>query len=109
METFTNCIAPEHLQQKLKAKEPIVVIDVRSKEEYDEQHIPGAVNIPLPGLEKEIVHFSKHLFYVTACGKGGGRSAEAAELILKAGYASAWLCNGTQGWFVYTLKPATTV
>ena len=86
-------------KEKLKSEKKIIIIDVRSVDEYTEKHIPAAVNIPLPLLEKEIMHFSKENFYITACGKGGGRSAEAAELIVMSGYVSTWLCNGTFGWF----------
>lgn len=99
METSIRCIAPEVLKEKLKSADNIIIIDVRNTEEYNEKHIPVAINIPLHLLEKETIHFSKEKFYVTACGKGGGRSAEAAELIVKSGYVSTWLCNGTFGWF----------
>ncbi len=99
MEISTKCIAPEVLKEKLKSENTIIIIDVRSFDEYTEKHIPAAVNIPLPLLEKETMHFNKEIFYVTACGKGGGRSAEASEIIVKSGYVSTWLCNGTFGWF----------
>lgn len=99
MQSPINCIAPDLLKQQMKGDQPILLIDVRSEHEYNEQHIPAAINIPLPQLAAAAVHFSKEHFYVTVCGKGGGRSAEAAEHLKKAGLVSAWLCNGTSGWF----------
>lgn len=99
MQSPINCIAPDLLKQQMKEDQPILLIDVRSEHEYNDQHIPAAINIPLPQLEAAAVHFSKDQFYVTVCGKGGGRSTEAAEQLKKAGLVSAWLCNGTSGWF----------
>jgi len=35
----------------------------------------------------------------TACGKGGGRSTEAAKLLRENGFTNSnWICGGTLGW-----------
>jgi rhodanese-related sulfurtransferase len=39
-------IDPAALQAKLAAGERVVVLDVRTREEFAEGHIPGALNIP---------------------------------------------------------------
>ncbi len=39
-------INAEQLQEKLAGVKKVVLIDVRSHEEYVEGHIPGAINIP---------------------------------------------------------------
>jgi len=59
-------IGLEELKKKLDAGADLVVVDVRSKEEFDQGHIPGAVSIPweemearyneLPG-DKEIITY----------------------------------------------------
>ena len=54
MKTPDNCITLDILQQKLKSKTEIIIIDVRSNEEYNEKHIPNAINIPLEKLEDKI-------------------------------------------------------
>lgn len=78
----------------------VMVIDVRNPEEFEQQHIPGAVNIPLSDLPARLSSLPKHHYLVTACGKGGGRSTEAAGILQSAGFGKAdWLCGGTQGWF----------
>ena len=99
MQTTINCITSELVKQKLDEDNRIVVIDVRSKEEYHEKHIPGAIHIPLDELETAAIHFSNEKMYITVCGKGGGRSAVASEKLIQAGFISAWLCGGTLGWF----------
>ncbi len=100
METANNCIAINTLKNKLKSKNQIVIIDLRSYEEYNEKHIPNAINIPLDKLENEAKTLDKNKFYITACGKGGGRSAVGAEKLRQMKFKALWLRGGTFGWFV---------
>lgn len=100
METANNCIELNTLKNKLKSKNEIVIIDVRSNEEYNEKHIPNAINTPLDKLANEAKTFDKNKFYVTACGKGGSRSAVGAEKLKHMNFNALWLCGGTFGWFI---------
>jgi rhodanese-related sulfurtransferase len=43
-------ITAEQLQERLASRKKIVLIDVRSHEEYGEGHIPGSINIPAEGI-----------------------------------------------------------
>lgn len=99
MEKSENCIALDILKQKLKSKNEIIIIDVRSNEEFNEKHIPNAINIPLDKLENEAKKFDKNKFYITSCGKGGNRSASGAEKLNEMKFNALWLCGGTFGWF----------
>jgi len=45
-----------------------VVLDVRSREQYEEGHIPGARNIPLDELISELKTLPKDKTIVTYCG-----------------------------------------
>ena len=77
-----------------------MIIDVRNPDEYAEKHIPGAINFPLNELENRTKVLSKQTIIITACGKGGGRSAQAAELLKQLGFIKAnFLCGGTFGWY----------
>lgn len=95
----TDCIAPEQLQEKQHAGAIIIIIDVRSEAEFQQQHIPGAEHIPLDDLAQQGSGFNKEVLYITACGKGGGRSMEGAAILTQLGMQAAWLCGGTFGWF----------
>lgn len=76
------------------------LIDVRDEAEFSERHIPGAINIPLGKLQSSLPHIPAGSVPVTVCGKGGGRSAEAAAALRAVGIASAiWLEGGTISWF----------
>ncbi|WP_246164149.1 rhodanese-like domain-containing protein [Xanthovirga aplysinae] len=88
----------EEVIHALHANKKIQIIDVRSKEEYQQFHIPNALNIVLTELKDSISHLDKDVQFVIACGKGGGRSAEGARLIRELGFNAVWLCGGTNKW-----------
>lgn len=88
------------LNRLLESADGATVIDVRSEEEYKEQHIPFALSLPLEKLETKTTGFDHGKLIITVCGKGGGRSERAAELIRKNYNAEAYfLEEGTFGWF----------
>lgn len=95
-----TCITLKELKQLIKTKQlQVKILDVRNKEEYDEYHIPGTINIAILEIEMASKLFDKNDFIITVCGKGGGRSAQAAEKLLELGFKkSTWLCGGTFVW-----------
>lgn len=97
---INDCITINDLKKLIiNEQQKVKIIDVRSRNEYDESHIPGAINISVLNIELAINLFDKEDFILTACGKGGGRSAEAAEKLKVLGFKNThWLCGGTLGW-----------
>lgn len=98
METKNNSLEINELKVHLAAKTDIHIIDVRSKEEYNEKHIPTAINVPMDILKETAQLFDPVKKYVTVCGKGGGRSTDAAKFLNDLGFDSFWLIGGTFGW-----------
>ena len=94
----TECLSPSDVKNRQQTGENIQVIDVRSPEEFAELHVPGAINLPLGELENAVAGFDKNAVLVTACGKGGGRSAVGAETLRQLGFRATCLCGGTLGW-----------
>jgi rhodanese-related sulfurtransferase len=93
-----SCIEAESLAQAPSA----IVIDVRSPDEYARGHVDGALNIPLDVMVERVSGLPKDALVVTACGKGGGRSEQAAALLRDLGFARVRsLCGGTQAWRAY--------
>jgi len=43
---MSDLIRPEELFKKLQSDQPPVIIDVRSQEDYQAGHLPGAIHIP---------------------------------------------------------------
>jgi MFS family permease len=93
-----ECIEVEEVKQALQKRKNIQIIDVRNREEFNQAHIPNALNISLQDLKEYVSKFDSNVKYVTACGKGGGRSAEGAKLLKEYGLNAMWLCGGTNKW-----------
>ena len=83
----------------LKSSNDLLVVDVRSEEEYKGQHISFAINIPIEQIEAKKSSFDLRKTIVTVCGNGGGRSERAADFI-RENYISNvfFLETGTFGW-----------
>jgi rhodanese-related sulfurtransferase len=96
---MTNSKSKTELENLISKDDKLVIIDVRSNEEFNQQHLPKAINIPLDQLEAESKQFSPNTLYVTVCGKGGGRSEQAAQLLIQNGFKAYFLEDGTLGWF----------
>ena len=44
-----------------------VFVDVRTKEQYDQSHIPGALSIPLSGFEERLSELNHDQWIITYC------------------------------------------
>jgi MFS family permease len=94
----TGCIEPVDCEA-MAATGRAVIVDVRSPVEFAAGHVTGAWNIPLEALATRAAELPQGLQIVTVCGKGGGRSERAAELLRSLGFASVRpLCGGTAAW-----------
>jgi rhodanese-related sulfurtransferase len=77
-----------------------VIVDVREKDEWDEEHIPDATHMSRGTIELdiEVKVPDKNAMIVCHCG-GGGRSALAAESLQKMGYKNARsMAGGFKAW-----------
>lgn len=83
----------QNLIEKIKANQG-TIIDVRSKMEYDGEHIYGAINMPLDILEtklNEIQELPKPL--IVYC-MSGGRSSIATNLLQQNGITETYNGGG---------------
>jgi len=82
------------LHSMLGQKGKVLVLDVRSPEEYAKGHIPEAVNVPIDELAGRIreMRVSKETTIVTTC-EHGGRSSRAAAELRKVGYQATSFCR----------------
>lgn len=98
MPSERKCLEPEDLKPLLD-KPDVRVVDVRSAEEYASGHLPAAINIPLAELIERARNWPPKERIITVCAKGGGRSAQAAQVLRDMGFGrTRWLCGGTLGW-----------
>ncbi|WP_179130993.1 rhodanese-like domain-containing protein [Candidatus Entotheonella palauensis] len=47
-------ITPEDVKHRLDAGAPQVLVDVRSRANFEKMHLPGAISIPLRTLEERV-------------------------------------------------------
>ena len=97
-EKIIDCIERETVKKLIENNIIVQIIDVRSKEEFEKYHIENAIHIPLDTLKENSVLLNRKNHYVTACGKGGGRSIDGASLLSSLGFKVYWLCGGTNKW-----------
>lgn len=91
-------ISPHDLKQKISSHESVFIFDVRSNEEFEAGHIKGALHVPKELLLQKISSLPKDATVVTNCGKGGGRSIEAMQILRSNGQSkSFWLEGGYIG------------
>lgn len=78
--------------------EDLFLLDVREPDEYVNEHIEGAVNIPQAEIASRLHEIPRDREIVVAC-QVGGRSLRAAQFLAQAGYSGVTsLRGGTEGW-----------
>lgn len=84
----------------LQADKHAVIIDVREDSEWQSEHIPGAIHIPLAELPKRLDELKKYQNseVITQC-RSGKRSLQAQEILKSAGFAKVYnLDGGLNAW-----------
>jgi rhodanese-related sulfurtransferase len=92
-------ISPTEAAEKSKSGNAVIV-DVREKDEWDEEHIREAIHMSRGTLELDIEEKvpDTNAMIVCHCG-GGGRSALAAESLQKMGYKNIRsMAGGFKAW-----------
>ena len=75
-----------------------LVIDVRESHEYEEEHIPGSLLLPLSFMDAELFPVFTESAVVMVC-QVGKRSAAAAKQLIKAGIPGVGsLAGGIDAW-----------
>jgi len=93
-------ISAVQLAGRIQAGSPPLILDVRTREEYAQGHIPGAINVPHDELPTRLaeLHIAKSEEVVVHC-RRGGRSRLAEETLRERGYSNVRdLAGHWQGW-----------
>ena len=87
----------EAIEQDKKKKETVLVVDVRSKDEYDQGHVKWAINMPIDTFEQEVSKLDayKDKAVITIC-NSGKKSQEAAEILVKNGFKDVTNAEGVK-------------
>ena len=96
--SFVN-ITAEKAKQLMDTEENYIILDVRTQEEYDQGHIPGAILIPDNRIDAdaEKVLTDKNQLILVYC-RSGRRSKLAAERLVQLGYTNIKEFGGILEW-----------
>ncbi|WP_409199578.1 rhodanese-like domain-containing protein [Methanobrevibacter sp. DSM 116169] len=88
-------LSPEDAHNMLNEDKNILLIDVRSNEEYNEGHIAGSISMPLDVIDEDILREvgDKNKKILLYC-KSGRRSKIAAEKLRDLGYTNIFVLDG---------------
>jgi len=99
-ESPAKYVVVEDLERLLKEDSAVMLIDARTAEEFDEGHIPGAINVPVTDLTE----FARNLPdtsdgpVITMCGSTGRGEKAAAILESQALEDVLVLDGGLKAW-----------
>ena len=95
----SELVSYEELQAKLAQKENLVLLDVRTQEEFAEGHIAGAVLLPYDEIEQKVANLlpEKDKPIIVYC-RSGRRSAIAANALRGLGYKDVRDFGGISRW-----------
>jgi len=88
-------ITPIEAREKIQKAKNVLLLDVRTKEEFSEEHIKNALNIPVQELEKRLDELKKYKnFEIIVYCRSGARSRRASEILVKNGFKFVYNLSG---------------
>ena len=83
----------------MEEEEGYIILDVRTAAEFDEKHIPGAINIPNETIGTDAIPElpDKDQLILVYC-RSGNRSKQASEKLIKLGYTNVVEFGGIIDW-----------
>lgn len=88
-------ISVQEAKELIKENEDLIIIDVRTYQEYQQGHIEDAINIPLDKIQDE--EFSNEDDYLLYC-RSDARSRFANKILKSKGIDSKFIIGGYLDW-----------
>lgn len=94
----TKEISYKKMQEMLQKNKDAILLDVRSKQEFEEGHLEGSINIPLYEIDKELKKLPNKESMILIYCASGHRSKQAKEKLENLGYENVYhLKDGLDG------------
>ena len=94
---YTN-LSVDEAKLLIQKEVDLIVLDVRTKEEYESGHLPNALLIPVADLKNRLVELDKDKKILVYCNTGI-RSAKASEILVDNGCGSVYnMLGGIDDW-----------
>jgi phage shock protein E len=98
MITTVQALLPHQYQQQFAAtQQRHLLLDVRLPDEFAQEHLAGAVNIPVQVLHERLTEVPADRPVVFYC-RSGNRTKKAAEILMQAGYQALYDLGGIIQW-----------
>ncbi|MDY3118464.1 MAG: rhodanese-like domain-containing protein [Peptoniphilus sp.] len=100
----------DKIMEDNKAKEKVVVLDVRPAEDYNAGHVKYAVNMPIDTFEANLnkIEDLKDFDVITICNTGK-KSSEAADILVKNGFKNVKNATGVKDFDYTTMTKVANV
>lgn len=92
-------IGMDEAVEMMENEKNYIILDVRTEQEFEEQHIPKAINVPNETIgTKELPELpDKEQLIMVYC-RSGNRSKQASEKLVKIGYSNIVEFGGIKDW-----------
>lgn len=92
-------IQPEEAKKRLESEEGIILLDVRTPEEYADKHIPDSILIPVDEITDKAPEQipDKDTVLFVYC-RSGNRSTTASRTLIDLGYTNVFNLGGIIDW-----------
>lgn len=91
-------ITAEELKEKLKKKEKMTLVDIRDEENFEENHLPGAIHVDQYNFNEFVENADLNQLVVVYCYRGN-RSKKFIPRLLHKGFKNVChLKGGLQEW-----------
>ncbi len=92
-------ISAEEAKQVMQEQKDYIILDVRTLEEYNSGHIPGALLVPneIIGVEELTMLPDKDQLILVYC-RSGNRSKQASQKLVDLGYTNIYEFGGIIDW-----------
>ncbi len=92
-------LSAEEAKQKMDSGDALIILDVRTEEEFNTGHIQGAILIPNETINTEppAILPDKNATILVYC-RSGNRSKQAADKLVEMGYTQIYDFGGISGW-----------
>lgn len=94
-----NKIDAETAKAVFDTQSDIIIIDVRTPDEFNSGHIANSINIPLDIIEKTVLdNYPNKAEKIYLYCRSGNRSSQAAKLLVNKGYTNVYDFGGINNW-----------
>jgi rhodanese-related sulfurtransferase len=104
---FNARIGQQQAMEIMAGDDYVIILDVRTLDEFNTGHIPDAVSLPVDEIEGAVVHMipNRGEIILVYC-RSGARSVEAATILADLGYYNVFDFGGIIDWTGEVVVPS---